>query len=443
MREGLLLRELAAESGIQSPWPWFCEAPDSSSFLVAWSGHADPAEKLCPLQRCGPPWSDSPIATPLSIDGHVYGMALSPSGGYLAVAHAAGDWKATLWDLVENRRVAESPQVRAVSWVGFTPDSSGMISISSYGEQGKVVIEPVDGSRATTFSLKHASRAAVHPKDGILVVVDNRNRLSVVNTTTWQVERTIFAGGHRVASVQEEMMTAHVKAATASIDYEKVEQKIREQHERLLSSLDPKLLPPGVASIEAFKEQLQKEMAKQIEAMRQHNTRLGTPEWQADQAAGALPVLSLLFDDSGERLCIGSNRGVHVYNWNDVIAAKDRWPNSVHVVDLQPRLVKSRNVSINQDPSVLSIVYDADREWLVFGSQDGRVHFLELQSGISGVLLEPPGAWPILQIAISNDRSVLGLTYKPEPLSTSINRPGPVLQFWNYPAACDKAISAW
>jgi WD40 repeat protein len=443
MREGLLKKELAAEPGIHSPWPWFCQAPDPSSLLLVWSGHAEPAEQLCPLQRCGPPWSDSPIATPLSIDGHIYGMALSPSGRYLALAHAAGDWKATLWDLVENRRVTESPQVRAVSWVGFTPDSTAMISISSDGEQGKVVVEPVDGSRAITISLKHASRAAVHPKDGKLVVVDIRNRLSVVDMTTWQVERTKFAGGQRVAHAAEEMMTAHVKSVTASIDYDKVEQKMREQQQRILSSLDPKLLPPGIASIEAFKEQLEQGMAKQVEAMRQHTAALGTPEWQAEQAAGALPVLSLLFDDSGERLCIGSTSGIHVYNWLDVIAAEDRWPSPVHVVGLQPRLVKTRNVSINQDPSVFSIVYDADREWLVFGSQDGRVHFLELQSGISGVLIEPPGAWPILQIALSNDRSVLGLKYQPEPLSTSINRPGPVLQFWNYPAACDKAVLSW
>jgi WD40 repeat protein len=443
MRNGLLLKELAAEPGIHSPWPWFSQAPDSSSFLVAWSGHANPGEKLCQLQKCGPPWSDSPSATPLSIDGHIYGMALSPSSRYLAVAHAAGDWKATLWDLVENRRVGETPQVRAVSWVGFTPDSRAMISISSDGEQGKVVIEPVDGSSAKTLLLKHASRAAVHPKGENLVVADIRNRLSVVNIATWQVERTIFGGGRRTASAAEEMMTAHVKAATASIAYDKVEQKIREQQDRLISSLDPRHLPPGVASIEAFKEQIQQQMAKQLEAMRQHNAQLGTPEWQAEQAAGALPVLSLLFDDSGERLFIGSSRGVHVYEWNEMAMAGDRWPHPVHVVELQPRLVTTRKVSINLDPSVLSLAYDANRNWLVFGSQDGCVHVLDLPSRCSGVLVEPPGAWPIHYLALSNDLSALGLKYQPDPMSTSIIRPGPMLQFWNYPALCDKAVQSW
>lgn len=443
IRDGLLLKELAAEPGFQAPWPWFCPAPDASSFLVAWSSHADGAETQCQLQKCGPPWPDSPSPTPLSIDGHVYGLALCPSGRYLGVAHAAGDWKATLWDLVENRRVAESPQVRAVSWVGFTPDNRAMVSVSSDGEQGRVVMEPVDGSSAKTLSLSHVSQAAVHPKGENLVVVDIRNRFSIVNITTWQVERTIFAGGQRVTRAAEEMLTAQVKAATASIDYEKLEQTLREKFEGMLSSFDPEGLPPGVESIEAFRQQLQEGAARQVAAMRQQSTRLGTPEWQAEQAAGALAVLSLLFDDSGERLFIGSNRGVHVYEWNQVVSAGDRWPAPTHVVELQPRLIATRKASINQEPSVLGLAYDANRDWLVFASQDGRVHFLDLPSRCSGVLVEPPGAWPIHHLALSNDRGALGLKYHPDPLSTSINRPGPVLQFWNYPALCDRAVASW
>jgi hypothetical protein len=54
------------------------------------------------------------------------------------------------------------------------------------------------------------------------------------------------------------------------------------------------------------------------------------------------------------------------------------------------------------------------------------------------VLVEPPGQWPILGLALSRDQTALGLQYQPEFLSRSINRPGPVLEFWNYPALGQK-----
>lgn len=180
-------------------------------------------------------------------------------------------------------------------------------------------------------------------------------------------------------------------------------------------------------------------MTKQIEAMRQHNARLGTPEWQAEQAAGALPVLSLLFDESGERLCVGTNSGVHVYHWDQMVAAGENWPRPLFTVDLESRVVTTPKMSIQQAASVHTLAFDRDRDWLVFGSMDGKARFLDLISGESGALVEPPGAWPIHHLALSNDRAALGLKYLPDYLSTSVNRPGPVLQFWNYPALCQKA----
>ena len=176
--------------------PVVLPAPEASSFLIAWSGHVDGGEKACDLERYGPPWEESPSAFSMSIDGHIYNMCLSPSGRYLAVGHAAGDWKATLWNLVEKRRIAESPQVRAVSWVGFTPDERAMISVSDDGHEGTVVIQPIDGSESRTLPLKHASRAACHPGGRKLAVMDKR--LSVMDLDTLQIDSASFVGGRRV-----------------------------------------------------------------------------------------------------------------------------------------------------------------------------------------------------------------------------------------------------
>jgi hypothetical protein len=42
---------------------------------------------------------------------------------------------------------------------------------------------------------------------------------------------------------------------------------------QFFNSLDPEKLPPGVASIEAFKEQLQQSFVQTIQAMRQQQAR--------------------------------------------------------------------------------------------------------------------------------------------------------------------------
>jgi hypothetical protein len=96
MRECMLLLELGGLKGPASPTPWWCPAPDRTGFLLGWSDHAAPQEKPITIERCGPPWPAGPTPTPLAIDAHLYGLSLSPSGRYLAVAHAAGAWKATL-----------------------------------------------------------------------------------------------------------------------------------------------------------------------------------------------------------------------------------------------------------------------------------------------------------------------------------------------------------
>jgi hypothetical protein len=140
------------------------------------------------------------------------------------VGHAAGDWKATLWDLVEKRCIAVSPQVRAVSWDGFTPDERAMICVSGNGQAGNVVIQPADGLESRILPLSHASRAACHPGGRKLAVMDKR--LCVVDLNTLHVDSASFVGGRRVTGAVERSMIEQIKASVASIDYEQVELSI-------------------------------------------------------------------------------------------------------------------------------------------------------------------------------------------------------------------------
>jgi hypothetical protein len=69
--EGLLLKGIGGLRGMDRPSPWCCRAPEAASFLIAWSGHADGAEKACELERYGPPWEASPAPFSMSIDGQL------------------------------------------------------------------------------------------------------------------------------------------------------------------------------------------------------------------------------------------------------------------------------------------------------------------------------------------------------------------------------------
>jgi WD40 repeat protein len=438
MKEGLLLKEIGGLRGRDCPGPWCCRAPDGQSFLVAWSGHASSEEKPCELERYGSPWEASPVPFSMSIDGHIYNMCVSRSGRYLAVGHAAGDWKATLWDLVEKRRIAESPQVRAVSWVGFTPDERAMISVSNDGQEGRVVIQPVDGSSARALSLKHASRAACHPGGRKLAVIDDRNRLSVVELETLHVETASFVGGRRVAATFEQGMIEQIKASVANIDYEKVGQTIRKQHEQLLRSLNPKHLPEGINSIEELKQQLEQGVAEQLKSMREQNARLGTPEWLSDQLSGSEGVYSMLFDKSGDRLCLGTQNGLRVYRWDEVAKTQGDMPRPIMAVDLGSKAMQIGNSSTQQEQYVYTLEYDEARDWILFSGLEGRVRYLDLASGRSGVLLEPPEDWPILQVELSSDRSALAVRYQPDFYSQKVDKRGAAIGFWNYRALCEK-----
>lgn len=221
IQQGRLLAEHGGRPGITSPRPWSCRSPDGAGFLVAWSSHIDLRETQLPLERYGPPWSGGPATTPWAISPHVYGMELSPSGRYLAVAHASGDWHATLWDLSENRLVADVPQVRAVSSIGFLPDESAMYSVSSHFNEGRVVLTAVNGREARSFRLERADRAAIHPSGTWLVVADNQNRLFVIDLPSGKARLAGFVGGRAPSSPLPQELADDVSSAQPECGAEK------------------------------------------------------------------------------------------------------------------------------------------------------------------------------------------------------------------------------
>jgi hypothetical protein len=220
---------------------------------------------------------------------------------------------------------------------------------------------------------------------------------------------------------------SQVQAAVAMIDVDALEKQVRQQQEKLLEMFGKKALPPGMGSIEDLKRQFEEQIVK----MREGYARGGLPSGQLPSDRGSEGVFRVRFDPSGERLCLATTGGVRVYSWHDVLNADgDLRPELA--VDIPGTMVETEQGMIRRDGYVYD--FDLDRDRLLFGGLDGRVRYLDIDSGQSGVLLEPPALPPIHRLVLSRDRTTLALTTNPDMFAQGRNKRGPLIQFWDYQA---------
>ncbi len=442
IEQGRLLAELGGLPGWDSPSPWVCPSPDGRGFLVAWSSHAAPKEGARPLERHGPPWSAGPSPTSWSVGPHVYGLELSPSGRYLAVPYTGGDRGAGLLDLHENCRVADVPQVRTVSSVGFLPDESAMFSVSSYGVMGRVIVTPIGGGSAHAIAVPHVEMAAAHPSGSSLVAIDKLNRLLVVDVASGEITRTRYVGGRPTIGPMEQRVWGLIQTVTANIDVEDMERRLRQQQSAMLERLEKTgAAIPGSRSIEQFREVFVQQIEEQIRQMRERVGQAGRSRFEPLPEQGSEKVFRVRFDPSGERLALGTIAGVRVHPWRDVVDADGDLPRPGLAVDLAGTMIAAGPGASRSGGFVYDLEFDPDRDRLIFAGLDGRVRFLDLASGRSGILLEPPAHPPIQRLALSRDRSAMALVAMPDLFSQGRNRRGPIVQFWDYQAISREALS--
>ncbi|WP_165233588.1 hypothetical protein [Aquisphaera insulae] len=94
-------------------------------------------------------------------------------------------------------------------------------------------------------------------------------------------------------------------------------------------------------------------------------------------------------------------------------------------------MAESNRGEVWREGRVYDLVHDAGRNRLLLAGLDGRVRFLDLASGRSGVLLEPLGLPPIFRVGLSRDGATLALTCDPDMHVRGANRRSPMLQFWD------------
>ena len=140
-------------------------------------------------------------------------------------------------------------------------------------------------------------------------------------------------------------------------------------------------------------------------------------------------VSKLEFSPRGDMLFCATTKGMRVFRWEEILLAEMDTPKPLFSAD-----------SPTDDPNggyVMDFFFDESRQQLVFAGSFGKVCYLDLLSGKSGVLLSPPEDFWIRTLKLSSEGTALCLTC--DPNFEGRNREVSKFQFWNYPALCNKA----
>jgi hypothetical protein len=149
---------------------------------------------------------------------------------------------------------------------------------------------------------------------------------------------------------------------------------------------------------------------------------------------GAEPVFPLAFSRDGERLWVGSDRGLRGYEWRDVVdAAGGRRE------DLPPPRWRFNNDEMGGPMNALrhGYVYAGVEEpggaGVVFGGLNGAVYRLDLSTNETRVLIELPDRPRVLGLAITADATALATCGLADSDSSGRARASGHLRVWAYP----------
>ena len=347
---------------------------------------------------------------PAEVGLRVVGLASDPLGRYLAGALDGEVARVILWDTQSYRRVAEIAHAEPVRSIRFTSDGSRLISISLDGERGRAIVTPLAGGDSYTIALSCVKLAAVHPSGRFLVGTNSCQRLLVVDLSSGLVKHEFEAPFGAVA------FDRYFAAPETEAAIRKTMKDLRlgfARHEKLGGD---QLYPPG--SLNAYMKETERAYRERLLALRDRAIRQGPP--------GGVHVIR--FDTSGERIFLATMNGLKVYSWNELEMAVESLPEPQAQLSLPVPDATMRTC----DEDVYDLALDSDRSRILIAGGDGRVHFLDLTTNRSGVLIQTSGLPPVRSLRLSRDRSALAVILDLAPVLPPRASRGLLLQVWDY-----------
>ncbi|MBI4027477.1 MAG: hypothetical protein HY360_21000 [Verrucomicrobia bacterium] len=366
-KQGILLAELFPPFSKKEAlrcFPQWCQDRTQNGFLICW----DRFNVESPILSVKSTWTSEPIPSGLKL-GSVHSLKMSPSGKYLAVGHASGDWKMRVWDWSRKKILLEVDHSQAVSWVEFTSDEKFVISQSN-----EVIITSLE-TRQPVKSIPISGgiwKAALHPS-GSAMVAANQDRLYTIDLSSQKLTKILWVGG--------------------KVDFDGLLLKF-----------------PG--------------STKWAES------------WGKRGGRGKESVMSLHFSKDGSLLFCGTNGGLRVYGWEDLFVAKDETPPPRFSVSSELAKQEAQE-GITTNSHIYGLALDAAHNRLLFCGLEGKIQFLDLSNGESGILLDPPGKSPMTSLGLSTDNVAVCCSCMPNFKERDIELSR--FQIWNYSVLCKLA----
>ena len=435
-RHEMLLAAQGGPRGREVPSPYWCPAADGEGFYVVWAPAAYTSLEPVSIERLGPPWTASAVPTGLTCDPTIMQIVLSPTGRHLAITCAGGEPRGTVWSLADRRLVAKLPQGHAAFRFEFLPDESAAVWVGASRLAGEIGILPFGTGEPRFMSLPSTKLAVAHPGGKVLAALDARDRLSIVELDSGKVDRTLFLHGVRPPLEAAFVLGPDYPREWRSMAPGALDDVLAQKQNNLIEVFERQFQGQPSARLDAQRKKARAQVARYVKDAREALARAREPSWLDEKGRSNESVNQLAFDASGVRLFAATSAGLRVYLWRDVVAATTEMPPAAMAVNNDSWLEPGALAAGMQKPGLSALVHDARRDWLLFAGQEGRVRFLDLSHGGSGVLLDVPGRPAIGQLALSRDGSALGLTCDPDINLEGPNRRAAVIQFWDYLALC-------
>jgi hypothetical protein len=387
-KEGVLLIEL------RQPWPktqmmmgavaWCC-GPTSNGFLLCWTRHW-PRDNAVALLNFDPGSTSAPTETGITLDRSPFALKVSPGGEWLAVGYASGNWKAQIWNLADKNLEFEIRHSSAVQALEFSRDEKLLISRSPH----EAIITSLETRETVaTFRVMAGGTAmALHPDNSFLAMTE-MDKLAVVDLQTRAM--------HKMLSVCKGV----------------------EVHDVFPKEISEDMIRAALGD-ESFKNA---NSSKALDILASWTAGHRTQTFQTKETPGRLA-----FNDNGKLLFCATNKGLLVFDWEALLAQQDETPPPQFSID-------SGNEK-EYGGHVYGLALDVRRKRVLFCGLEGKVRFLDTQTGRTGTLLDIPGHPAVLGIELSKDHSTICC----HCLSREENRePVSWLQIWNYRALSENA----
>jgi hypothetical protein len=178
-------------------------------------------------------------------------------------------------------------------------------------------------------------------------------------------------------------------------------------------------------------EQFEKKLAAHIspDQLAEHKAR------SARHFLPKQPVRCMTFSPSGRNLICGTNAGVCILNWEQMLTKADMTSVEPVVFAEAERMPREDGMPGNQ--LIYAVPLDGKKERVLFSGLEGKIRFVNLREGRAGDLIAPPFRWPLWRLELTPDRSAL--------VATAVNlhdkgrKESPKFQIWSYPALCQAA----